>query len=632
MEQVINLPFDDIRGFAAGLSALIQVAILPGWLVVLRFGIGTILADVLAAFVVSLVTTFNIALLLQLTGVYNRTALSVIVIGEIFLLTILNRRFTGVVTMSPLPLRPWPRNGFFAANVVALIIMVSFAMHMLMVLWSHVPGIFEEWDAVVSWNRWAVNWYEGRWPVETFGYPQLMPAMWSATYLWLGSDQIEIFARAFMGLFPIAILAIFFDFFLRWRRPAPLMAAVLLSVLLLGPYASVLDSGYVDIPLTFLIFLTGYLTYLSAQEGMPGERLLIFAGITAAAAVHCKQGGWLGAGILIAGIFSSLAGHLQIAPSRKRPVALLTIAIFAALVLPWFTLKWLNFIGHPEETNIRFVTSLIYGNETLLQRLFRAIKVTLPATLLPSGSLLGKSSEVLSVSFLLLLFASLWSKLGRMCLAVGIPYLFVWALFFSYDGRNLLPALPFLCLAIGFGLEQIMVWGIGSKHYEPVILDQNHPWNTKRIRYGLNLLIILVVLLALWPANPAGLKLWSDGLRLRSGDSMLNQQLLDFARQPGFHGQVLTTYPQMISIPALRPHVYTNEWRLPKNDETITAIKAGRSFCEILSTMPRSQTITYALIHNDSIPSLIDAALADGSLQPVITAPTIRLMRVRCTH
>ncbi|MFH0996860.1 MAG: hypothetical protein V1844_15400 [Pseudomonadota bacterium] len=370
---------------------------------------------------------------------------------------------------------------------------------------------------------------------------------------------------------------------------------------------------------------------MSAQKGMPGERLLIFAGISAAAAVLCKQGGWLGVGILITGIYSSLAGHLQIIPSRRRHAALLTISIFAALVLPWFTLKWFN----PEETIVRYVTSLIYGNETLLQRLLRALTVTLPATLLPPGSLLDKGTGVLSVAFILLMLISLWSRLGRMCLAVGIPYLLVWALFFSYDGRNLLPALPFLCLAIGFGLEQIMVWGIGSRPYAQVYLYPNRQWDisAKCIRYGLNIVLILVVLFALWPVNPSGLKLWSDDLRLRSGDSWLNRQLLEFARQPGFNGQVFSTYPQMFSIPALRPHVYTSPdgWRLPRNNDTVMAIKTGCPFCEILSTMPGSETITYALIHNTVIPSLIDAAIADGSLHPVITTPTIRLLRVCCT-
>ncbi|MFH0996859.1 MAG: hypothetical protein V1844_15395 [Pseudomonadota bacterium] len=218
MEQATNMSLENIRCFAAGLTALIQVTVLPGWLVVSRFGTGTLLIDVLAALVVSLVATFNIAFLLQLTGAYDRIALSVIVIGEILLLTLLNRRNTGVVTKLPVPLRLWTRNGFLVANIIALVIMLWFVMRMLLVLWSHVPGVFEEWDAVVSWSRWAVDWYEGHWPVETYGYPQLVPVMWSVTYLWLGSDQIEIFSRAMMGLFPIAILAVFFFFFF---KPAP---------------------------------------------------------------------------------------------------------------------------------------------------------------------------------------------------------------------------------------------------------------------------------------------------------------------------------------------------------------------------------------------------------------------------
>ncbi len=523
-------------------------------------------------------------------------------------------------------------------NPVVGILLGWLGIRLLAVLADHVPGVFEEWDAVASWNRWATDWYAGRWPSNTYGYPQLIPALWSVTYHWLGSSQVEIFARGLMGLFPVAILAVFVDLFFRWRRPAPLLSAALFIALLLGPYANVLDSGYVDVPVTFFVLFTGYLVYLSAQNGMAADRLLTYAATAAATAVLCKQGGLFAVVIFLGGLVLALAGCLQLPRDTRGPIALRTLAVFMVLALPWFAMRWLQLAGGPEETNVHYVTSLIYGGETRIQRLLRALTVTLPSTFLPTSSVPAAAAKTFWAFAAGCMFGAFGSPRGRVCLLVGLPYLLVWGLFFSYDARNLLPGIPFLLLAMALGLERLLSWmpsmgvwsGGSTTPSSERCVNQRLKAMTRLPALVPPTVLAVVVLVGLVPADPIRFERLTDILRQRSGDAEFNQRLIKYTREVGFKGQVLTTYTQMLSIAALRSSVYVGHWRLQRA-EMSRALAGGRPFCEILRTIWGQEVIGYALLHTSIYPAITDAALADGSLQLIFASPSLRFMSVHCT-
>ena len=58
------------------------------------------------------------------------------------------------------------------------------------VYWRTTPVVFLGSDTVASWNFWTVEWAAGRVPMFAYGYPQLAPAIWASTYVWLG-DTIQ---------------------------------------------------------------------------------------------------------------------------------------------------------------------------------------------------------------------------------------------------------------------------------------------------------------------------------------------------------------------------------------------------------------------------------------------------------
>jgi hypothetical protein len=90
--------------------------------------------------------------------------------------------------------------------------------------------VFSSWDAVVSWNQWAIAWAASQVPMYTRFYPQLIPANWSITYVLLGTTEIQFFAKSIMPLFALLMLLGLFNLSLQTRN-----YYFLISIVLLGP-------------------------------------------------------------------------------------------------------------------------------------------------------------------------------------------------------------------------------------------------------------------------------------------------------------------------------------------------------------------------------------------------------------
>ncbi|MBI5322702.1 hypothetical protein [Bradyrhizobium sp.] len=73
-----------------------------------------------------------------------------------------------------------------AAGLIAGVILIG----CFWVFWRQTPAVFLGSDTVASWNTWAREWAAGRIPALAYGYPQLAPAIWGSTYVWLG-DSIQ---------------------------------------------------------------------------------------------------------------------------------------------------------------------------------------------------------------------------------------------------------------------------------------------------------------------------------------------------------------------------------------------------------------------------------------------------------
>lgn len=596
----------------AGCAGLMQLTLLPGMLVHLCLSRRQTVAmpaldTLLFIFAASAVCSFLCVLLLQLAGLHNH--LSWLILGWLQALGCVYLMYS----RRPPPAATAEKISLPLASVLTALIYAFCLLQLLRTVLGDWPGVLEGWDAVISWNRWAQDWTRGEWPYLTWGYPQLIPAGWSVLYLWLDSSEVELFIRVWMGLFPLALVAVFLAQFLQWQRWTLLLAGAVATALLLGPYRNVFDSGYVDVPLTFGVLLTGHWVMLALQDNARAGRWLLYAAFATAMALLTKQGGLLALGLFLWGCWGLRSQWRAL----RAPVAVLLV-----LGAPWYLLRWLQ----PADASVlAYVTGDIYGDETLIARVWRALTETLP-TVTGVG---GDSSIAVAIVLLAATgFVMAWpDRNGRFCAIVGAAYLLIWAAFFSYDGRNLLPALPFLLLAAAYGFGGLSLPGTGNA--SPITLPELA--SIQRWVFLATPALLLLVLLGTWlPANVERWEHLTNEIRKRTGDEQLNQQLLALAATPGISGKVYTTYAPLAAIKELRPWLFVDYGASHMQPQTAAMLREAAPLCDILQTFPHYQTVEYLLLHNSIFPAVIKTALASGQLHPILASNEQQLMQVQC--
>ncbi len=597
----------------AGNAGLLQLTVLPGllaheWQARNKIHMPA-LDSLLFMFAFSAVASFLLVLVLQQCGLHTRAvwmALGWAQLGLGLYWHFTNR--TPNTLMRP-DLQRLPLPG-----VLGLLVYLFCLIELLRRVLDHWPGVLEGWDAIVSWNRWAKDWSGGHWPALTWGYPQLMPANWSVLYLWQGSTEIEFLVRIWMGLFAVALMAVFLAMYAHWRRWTLLLAGAVMSGILLIPYREVLDSGYVDVPLTFAVLLTAHWVLLAVHDGTRSGRWLLYATVATALALLTKQGGLLALMMWLWALWCLRA---------QRQWVWRALALLLVLVLPWYLLA---LIHNTSDSVLSYVTREIYGNETLSARMVRALTHTLPAV---TG--VGPNTRLAAVIVFLAICGfvlALRDRCGRFFASFGVFALLVWAASFSYDGRNLLPALPLLLLAVAHGF--------GRMQLTPAWLSESLPMGDLKSYQPLYKLIpiasALVMLGTLLPANIGRWEQLTNALRKAAGNPVLNGMLIDYVNTPGFSGYVYSTYPSMAAITELRGHWFNDSGASHMQPATAAALQAGAPLCEVVTTIPRHESISYVLLHDSVYQAMVSQALAQGTLQTVVSVPGLKLMRVLCPH
>ena len=85
-------------------------------------------------------------------------------------------------------------------------------------LFKNTGNVFYSWDAVVSYNEWAINFSNSIYPGGMVR-PELIPKLWSMTYL-ITSSEIEFFAKFTTVIYPILILLVCLDEILVNKKPS----------------------------------------------------------------------------------------------------------------------------------------------------------------------------------------------------------------------------------------------------------------------------------------------------------------------------------------------------------------------------------------------------------------------------
>ena len=343
---------------------------------------------------------------------------------------------------------------------------------------SHLGTAFFTGDVGITWNRWAVDWYNNRLPGLTWHYPQLIPANWSITYVIMQNASIQFFAKPLMALFPIMTLFLFLDLALKKRDYTYLIGLYLYAALIRHYYDPVfIVSGYVDIAVSFFAFLALYVFILCLDNGEFDVRGIFFVPLFACAAAVTKQ-----AGLYMIPFALTWTFYMGVAPPTQKAAlpadrsktngkvwffrklfpgvnkkrnrfsfkkdykTIVSIIIIIAVFLSWYVIKEIHVGKGSDSSEISYIIQDIWKGKTYLQRLDDALE-----GLSKKWGESGKGS-LFFYTILLFFILGLFHRDTRWIAVFILPYIILWGCFFSYDSRNLNLALPFIVYVSSFGI------------------------------------------------------------------------------------------------------------------------------------------------------------------------------------
>jgi len=451
--------------------------LLPGLLALLLSGsAGGVIRTILLSFALSLVMNFYLTALLVWLKWYTATNLYLIVTVEIAALLFLTR---GAINQ-PLAILLTTLGAKFNSHKKELIHrssrgerLLALASLLTLALFSYnylagIGSIFDHGDDIVSWNRWAVDWYNGYFPRMTWNYPQLLPANWSLSYLFLKGSTLQCFAKSICPLFSLFLLLALYDLWVRRQDFSFLCAIPVTAFLCVALTGASMNKGYADLPVAFLSFMSVYVLW--AGKGDPAaksDKNIVIGSLCCAGAALTKQ-----AGLYVLGIYPLLC-YLLAEGSFRAPGRMAKAGKIAAIYLllfvltaPWYLYTAAKIVAGQEKSEITYVTHDIYQGRTMWGRLLDfgdKVKENLHLLISPVSSAQGLSTVaflVLITAVLCLCLALLYfivqslpdASCRYLVLLIVVPYLCIWARFFSYDFRNLTIAFPFIGVAAGNGI------------------------------------------------------------------------------------------------------------------------------------------------------------------------------------
>lgn len=440
-----------------GTLSVLQLTLFPGLLLIRRFPAKrSVIQNWAYVFMLSLLSNYVVIFLLTAVGLYTRTVLMVLFALEMGALLWFYRdalttqiggfgaRLKQSIAASLKSFSEWLNRDALTASlyficgvaaVLAILWLVNFFVNNLDTVW-------QTYDAWASWDRWAEKWADNRFPNDTWEYPQLIPASYSLTYKFIGTVAVKFFSKSFMPLFSLMIVLMFFDLG-RERKSFGYMLSAALSLHLiyvfLGDY---IGDGYVDIPVACFSLMAVY-TLLKARRiedrGELTNTLWIGALATAAAGVTKQTGLYLAA-------FYPVLAYVWILRERedfdtRQALTLLAkqVGVVVLLVVPWYAVALYRIRFGGNSSNIQYVISDIYEGQTLPERFVSAV--------------LGLGRYAYLYAFALISLIVLKSRFRQILLFVILPFSVLWALFLSYEHRNLAVALPLLALVVGVSAE-----------------------------------------------------------------------------------------------------------------------------------------------------------------------------------
>jgi len=422
-----------------GILSLLQIWIIPGILITAQFKRLSQYDRTLLVLPFSCLANYFLVITLTLSSIYNQTSLIVILIAEVVVLLMYahNKMLQGRygIDLSVLVGSEKNQNSIIRWSVILLIFFFS------MLTMKQVGTVFTYADVLVGWNRFAIDWFHGILPKNTYHYPQLLASLYSLTYQFVGSNEIQLFAKLVPAVFPLMIMLTFLRVASLNKQNSTLylLALILFWFIfsrMMGSTSAF--SGYADVPLVYFVVVTMYiftLARIAPELEQPKLNLffLVLCAVVVAGASITKHSGLYIAAIMPMAWYFYFRNATNL---RQIVTAYLVILVIAG---SWFIYK---------QTQI-----YLGGDVSIMQETIEV--VDLPWSEKPWHGLVMISSK-LSWLWVPLFIAGLFTPLGRAhAIWIFIPFTLLWALFVSYDYRNLIIALPSLAFILASGMMKL---------------------------------------------------------------------------------------------------------------------------------------------------------------------------------
>jgi hypothetical protein len=564
---------------------------------------------------------FNYFMVFSLTGIHYYTphVLRSIFVVEVFFLFYCYPRFLALPMITATT--PWQlfnqkntldkkyTQAYFWTFLLVFLVWIA--------LWSNYLGqVFGMRDPSVSYNMWAIAWAQNQFPTLTWHYPQLLSSNWSIPYVMMGTlpDHVvlEMFPASFNLLVPIFFMIIFLDLFRQKHDRAYLLAGLITSGFMASAWAYI-HTGYMDWVCAYLNLLSLKLIYQMSQQAQPKLhwRWYLQILLVLAASALSKPAG-ITTAVLVPLLMVSLVRFQNI----KRPEFLLfaTYILLFALIAPWY------FYAETHEILPSHGSDLLF----LIWEIFRF------------NTWLFYFNEVLSfgwVAMALLLATFFFSKsltrFWRFVFYFYSPYFFIWALFYSYDERNLDLLLPILAISVSL---------IISHHR----MDISIMAYLKKQLPKFNKLWLLLAALIITASIAFVTNNWHRGHLIKHEIAMKNQiedfrpGFIDFKNYvscPGLQGKILSPMLLFATIPMLTPYMiqlplsYFGPSMLPEVFNNLTNLQ------KILATYPDIRYFLFdmrfkMLVTTPESRKLFDSWLKSGKIKVVFNNNNLVLYEI----
>lgn len=457
-----------------GIISIIQMVFLPGLIIskLIKFGFGGV-PRIVAIFGFSLFSNFLLVVLLTLCHIYLQISILIIIILEIATCLWLFRKSL-FIPFEDLFQRfeQWIKSVDYSlsdksdsSSIVRiikyflffglLIFAVTDIVWVLQRFTNNLGTVFQTWDAVVSWNRWALEWSKGIFPTATSYYPQLIPANWSISYVMMNGLELQSFPKAIMPFFSLLILLMLFDLGLKTKSFGFFIGVIITRLIIKKFTGEFIADGYVDLPMAFFSFASVYLLLcarLKADKKNYDLGLIIASIILAAGAALTKQ-----AGVFVL-LLLPLLGYLilyrqnhEMFTKQKTRNLLIVYSLAILITASWYLVKWIQINAGVDSSNIAYVTKDIYQGAGYLERALDAF------------TLLGKYKYLLlALVPAVFIVKKPYRWFG---IIVAIPFSIIWIFFFSYEVRNLALIFPIWGLIIGLFVQQLFDYAVRFLNY-----------------------------------------------------------------------------------------------------------------------------------------------------------------------